>query len=67
MNRAMRHAQRGGYAPAGQQQRERLRMQAAGRCARDDGIDEIARNLPTSPLLTWTGLARIIKRKLKKI
>jgi len=38
----MRYAQRGGYTPAEQQRRERLRLQAAGRFARGDGINEIA-------------------------
>ena len=38
-------AQRGGYTPAEQQRRERLRLEAAGRFARGDGIGEIARDL----------------------
>jgi transposase len=41
----MRYAQRGGYTPAEQQRRKRLRLEAAGRFARGDGIGEIARDL----------------------
>jgi putative transposase len=41
----MRYAQRGGYTPAEQQRRERLRLEAAGRFARGDAISEIARDL----------------------
>ena len=41
----MRYAQRGGYTPAGQQRRERLRLEAAGRFARGDRIGEIAEDL----------------------
>src|ERR1700724_2932438 len=41
----MRYGQRGGYTPAEQQRRERLRMEAAGRFARGDGIGEIAHDL----------------------
>jgi transposase len=41
----MRYAQRGGYTPAEQQRRERLRLEAAGRFARGDGTGEIARDL----------------------
>src|SRR5579859_7631993 len=41
----MRYAQRGGYTPAGQRRRERLRLEAAGRFACGDGIKEIARDL----------------------
>jgi hypothetical protein len=41
----MRYAQRGGYTPAEQQRRERLRLEAAGRFARGDTITEIARDL----------------------
>ena len=41
----MRYAQRGGYTPAEQQRRERLRLEAAGRFARGDTIGEIARDL----------------------
>ena len=45
----MRYAQRGGYTPAEQQRRERLRLEAAGRFARGDGINEIARDLRVTP------------------
>src|SRR6266702_3038064 len=45
----MRYAQRGGYTPAEQQRRERLRLEAAGRFARGDGIEEIARDLRVTP------------------
>jgi putative transposase len=41
----MRYAQCGGYTPAGQQRRERLRLEAAGRFASGDEISEIARDL----------------------
>jgi putative transposase len=41
----MRYAQRGGYTPAEQQRRERVRLQAAERFARGDTISEIARDL----------------------
>ena len=41
----MRYAQRGGYTPAEQQRRERLRLQAAGRFARGDMVREISRDL----------------------
>jgi putative transposase len=41
----MRYAQRGGYTPAEQQRRERLRLEAAGRFASGEAIDEIARDL----------------------
>src|SRR5947207_1834748 len=41
----MRYAQRGGYTPAEQQRRERLRLEAAGRFARGDAISEIAHDL----------------------
>ena len=41
----MRYAQRGGYTPAEQQRRERLRLEAAGRFARGDAIGEIAHDL----------------------
>jgi putative transposase len=41
----MRYAQRGGYTPAEQQRREQLRLQAAGRFARGDEINEIADDL----------------------
>ena len=45
MTGAMRYAQRGGYTPAEQQRRERLRLEAAGRFARGDAIGEIADDL----------------------
>jgi transposase-like protein len=45
----MRYAQRGGYTPAEQQRRERVRLQAAERFARDDGINEIAHDLWVMP------------------
>ena len=38
-------AQRGGYTPAEQQRRERLRLEAAGRFAGGEDISEIARDL----------------------
>jgi putative transposase len=41
----MQYAQRGGYTAAEQQRRERLRLHAAERFARGDGINEIARDL----------------------
>jgi putative transposase len=41
----MRYGQRGGYTPAEQQRRERLRLQAADRFAAGDGISVIARDL----------------------
>ena len=41
----MRYAQRGGYTPAEQQRRERLRLDAAGRFARGDSTPEIAADL----------------------
>src|SRR5690348_4539360 len=41
----MRYAQRGGYTPAEQQRRERLRLQAAERFARGDAVSEIAHDL----------------------
>src|SRR5271169_2011849 len=41
----MRYAQRGGYTPAEQQRRERLRLEAAGRFAAGDEINEIALDL----------------------
>ena len=40
----MRYAQRGGYTPAVQQRRERLRLEAAERFARGDDIEEIAQD-----------------------
>jgi putative transposase len=45
----MRYAQRGGYTPAEQRRRERLRLQAAGRFARGDKTGEIARDLRVTP------------------
>jgi transposase len=45
----MRYAQRGGYTPAEQQRRERLRLEAAGRFARGDTINEIAHDLRVTP------------------
>ena len=45
----MRYAQRGGYTPAEQQRRERLRLEAAGRFACGDGISEIAGDLRVAP------------------
>jgi transposase len=41
----LRYAQRGGYTPAEQQRRERLRLQAAGRFAAGEEISEIADDL----------------------
>ena len=41
----MRYAQRGGYSPAGQERRERLRLEAAERFARGDSVREVARDL----------------------
>ena len=41
----MRYAQRGGYTPAEQQRRERLRLEAAGRFARGDSTTVIAADL----------------------
>jgi transposase len=53
----MRYAQRGGYTPAGQQRRERLRLDAAGRFARGDTISEIAHHLRVTegPVRRWHG------------
>jgi transposase len=45
----MRYAQRGGYTPAEQERRERLRLEAAGRFARGDETSEIARVLRVTP------------------
>jgi putative transposase len=45
----MRYAQCGGYTPAEQQRRERVRLQAAERFARGDGINEIAHDLRVMP------------------
>jgi hypothetical protein len=44
----MRYAQRGGYTPAEQQRRERLRLEAAGRFARGDGDMVTLVELPRS-------------------
>jgi putative transposase len=41
----MRYAQRGGYTPAGQQRRERVRLGASDRFAREDSAAEIAADL----------------------
>src|SRR6185312_4220013 len=41
----MRYAQRGGYTPAEQQRRERLRLGAAERFARGDSARQVARDL----------------------
>jgi transposase len=51
----MRYAQRGGYTPAEQQRRERLRFQAAERFARGEEISEIARDLRVTegPVRRW--------------
>jgi Winged helix-turn helix len=51
----MRYAQRGGYTPAGQQRRERLRLEAADRFARDGTIKEIAHDLRVTegPVRRW--------------
>src|SRR5204862_382116 len=52
----MRYAQRGGYTPAEQQRRERLRLQAAERFARGDGIcfeDEAGQGLRPPKGRTW--------------
>jgi len=45
----MRYAQRGGYTPAEQQRRERLRLEAAERFARGDKTGEIAADLRVTP------------------
>ena len=45
----MRYAQRGGYTPAEQQHRELVRLGAAGRFARGEGISEIAQDLRVTP------------------
>ena len=42
---SMRYGQRGGYTPAEQQRRERLRLDAAGRFACGDSTPEIAADL----------------------
>jgi putative transposase len=41
----MRYAQRGGYTPAEQERRERLRLEAAGRFARGDPVRVVAGDL----------------------
>ena len=46
---SIRYAQRSGYTLAEQQGREQLRLQAAGRFARGDGINEIAHDLRVTP------------------
>ena len=45
----MRYGQRGGYTPAEQQRRERLRLEAAGRFVAGDSVSEIARDLRVTP------------------
>jgi transposase len=45
----MRYAQRGGYTPAEQRRRERVRLEAAGRFARVDAVSEIAQDLRVAP------------------
>src|SRR5690242_11961029 len=45
----MRYGQRGGYTPAEQQRRERLRLEAAGRFAAGDSTGEVARDLRVTP------------------
>ena len=45
----MRYARRGGYTPAEQQRRERLRLVAAGRLAQGEPIGEIAHDLRVTP------------------
>jgi transposase len=54
-DRGMRYAQRGGYAPAGQQRRERLRPQAAERFARGGPASQVARDLRVTegPVRRW--------------
>jgi transposase len=49
MTGGMRYGQRGGYTPAEQQRRERLRLEAAGRFARGDSVSVIARDLRVTP------------------
>src|SRR4029077_4639891 len=43
------YGQRGGYTPAGQQRRERLRLEAAGRFAAGGRVSENARDLRVTP------------------
>jgi putative transposase len=45
----MRYGQQGGYTPAEQQRRERLRLEAAGRFAGGGKISEIAHDLRVTP------------------
>ena len=45
----MRYGQRGGYTPAEQQRRGRLRLEAAGRFAAGGRVSEIARDLRVTP------------------
>jgi transposase len=45
----MRVCARGGYTPAEQQRRQRPRLEAAGRFAHGDGINEIAHDLRVTP------------------
>ena len=45
----MRYGQHGGYTPAEQQRRERLRLEAAERFAAGDGTGAIARDLRVTP------------------
>ena len=51
----MRYAQRGGYTPAEQQRRERLRLATAERFARGDSASEIAADLRVTegPVRRW--------------
>ena len=49
----MRYGQRGGYTPAEQQRRERLRLGAAGRFAAGDSTGQIARDLRVMPGSVW--------------
>jgi hypothetical protein len=53
----MRYAQRGGYTPA-EQRRERLRLEAAGRFARGDGINELAHDLRVTPVRVFVRTVR---------
>jgi hypothetical protein len=41
----MRYGQRGGYTPAEQQRRERVRLEAAGRFERGDSTSQVAADL----------------------
>jgi len=62
----MRYAQRGGYTPAEQQRRERLRLEAAGRFAGGDEISEIAQDLRVTPRERYEvslGLAALLECK----